>query len=40
LLQNDAVKAPIKTLDKNTSTTTHQSRLVPELSNFFKSVNN
>jgi hypothetical protein len=40
LLQNDAVKAPIKTLDKNTSTTTHQSRLVPDLSNFFKSVNN
>ena len=40
LLQNDAVKAPLKTLNKNTSTTTHQSRLVPDLSNFFKSVNN
>jgi hypothetical protein len=40
LLQNDAVKTPLKTLNKNTSTTTHQSRLVPDLSNFFKSVNN
>jgi hypothetical protein len=40
LLQNEAVKTPLKTLNKNTSTTTHQSRLVPDLSNFFKSVNN
>jgi hypothetical protein len=39
LPQNDAVKAPLKTLNKNTSTTSHQSRLVPDLSNFFKSVN-
>jgi hypothetical protein len=39
LIQNDAVKTPIKTLNKNTSTTTHQSRLVPDLSNFFKTVN-
>jgi DNA-binding transcriptional MocR family regulator len=39
LIQNEAVKTPIKTLNKNTSTTTHQSRLVPDLSNFFKAVN-
>ncbi len=39
LVQNEAVKTPLKTLNKNTSTTTHQSRLVPDLSNFFKTVN-
>jgi len=39
LIQIDAVKTPLKTPDKNTSTTTHQSRLVPDLSNFFKTVN-
>jgi len=39
LIQNEAVKTPLKTLNKNTSTTTHQSRLVPDLSDFFKTVN-
>lgn len=37
--QIDAVKAPYITQDKNTITTSHQSRLVPDLSSMFYSIN-
>jgi hypothetical protein len=39
LLQNDAVKTPSITLINNTNTTKHQSRLMPDFSNFFQTVN-
>lgn len=39
LLQNDAVKTPLITPINNTNTTKHQSRLMPDFSNFFQTVN-
>jgi hypothetical protein len=39
LLQNDAVKTPLITPVNNTNTTKHQSRLMPDFSNFFQTVN-
>ena len=39
MVQNDAVKTPLKTPDKNTKITTHQSRLVPDFSSIFHSAN-
>lgn len=39
LLQNEAVKTPLITPINNTNTTKHQSRLMPDFSNFFQTVN-
>jgi hypothetical protein len=39
LLQNDAVKTPLITPINNTNTTKHQSRLMPDFSNFFQTIN-
>ncbi|MDA2996718.1 MAG: helix-turn-helix domain-containing protein [Actinomycetota bacterium] len=39
LIQIDAVKTPIITPEKNTKINTHQSRLMPDISSMFHSIN-
>lgn len=39
LIQIDAVKTPMLTSNKNSITTSHQSRLVPDYSSIFRSIN-